>query len=352
MRYLIIMAVFTLALSSCRDYKKEEDGLEYYIISNGKGDLITDGDIIQFHASQYYRTGKVDSLLNPERAGISVFDAIDSNVIPRNYYRVFKQMRAGDSVIMRTLSDTLMLRGATSLPPFVKKGHYLLSKVKIVAVYKDKAAADSALKVERDLFMKKQMEGDKTQRDAEDKIINDYLNKYKITAQKTENGVYVQVIKPGIGALLDTSMIATIDYTGRLLENGKPFDSSTDTTINSHGGKPIKVVLNDDARFGISVIPGWREGLLALNKGAEAKLIVPSFMAYGQQGRLPQIPANAILIFDIKVIDAEPKETVRERLENEFRGKLENKDSLEKFKKMLESKLGKDAKVEITTPSH
>jgi FKBP-type peptidyl-prolyl cis-trans isomerase FkpA len=55
------------------------------------------------------------------------------------------------------------------------------------------------------------------------------------------------------------------------------------------------------------VIPGWDEGIALLNKGAKAKLLIPSPLAYGDRGMPgspanPEgIPANSVLIFDVEV---------------------------------------------------
>ncbi|MBU3677946.1 MAG: hypothetical protein FGM54_12305, partial [Chitinophagaceae bacterium] len=57
------------------------------------------------------------------------------------------------------------------------------------------------------------------------------------------------------------------------------------------------------------VIPGWDEGIALLNKGAKAKLIIPSTLAYGEQSMPGNknndkgIPANSSLVFDVEVID-------------------------------------------------
>jgi FKBP-type peptidyl-prolyl cis-trans isomerase len=53
------------------------------------------------------------------------------------------------------------------------------------------------------------------------------------------------------------------------------------------------------------VIPGWDEGLMLLKKGSKAKFIIPSPLAYGENGAGALIPANSILVFDVEVTDVQ-----------------------------------------------
>ena len=73
--------------------------------------------------------------------------------------------------------------------------------------------------------------------------------------------------------------------------DGKVFDSSVER------GEPIEF----PAGVG-QVIKGWDEGVALLSKGAKAKLLIPSPLAYGPQAR-PGLPANSVLIFDVELLE-------------------------------------------------
>ena len=52
------------------------------------------------------------------------------------------------------------------------------------------------------------------------------------------------------------------------------------------------------------VIRGWDEGITYFNKGSEGTLYIPSSLGYGPSGAGGAIPPNAILIFEIQVLDS------------------------------------------------
>jgi len=86
-------------------------------------------------------------------------------------------------------------------------------------------------------------------------------------------------------------------YTGYLADsNGEPlmnkkFDSSVDRN------KPFAF------RVGIGmVIKGWDEAFLDMKVGEERRLIIPPQLGYGARSMGDKIPANATLIFDVKLI--------------------------------------------------
>ncbi len=106
----------------------------------------------------------------------------------------------------------------------------------------------------------------------------------------TASGLKYTDLVVGTGATPQKGQTVTVHYTGTLA-NGTKFDSSRDR------GTPA------DFRIGVgAVIPGWDEGLMSMKVGGKRKLVIPSALGYGPQGRPPTIPGNSTLIFDVELL--------------------------------------------------
>ncbi|MDE6137627.1 MAG: FKBP-type peptidyl-prolyl cis-trans isomerase [Muribaculaceae bacterium] len=107
--------------------------------------------------------------------------------------------------------------------------------------------------------------------------------------QTSESGLSYKIENAGDTAKITRRDVAQIKYTGRLVD-GTVFDSSDDARLSPAG-----------------VVPGFGEGLQMLGKGGKATLYIPGKLAYGVDGA-PRagIGPNAMLIFDIEVLDVNP----------------------------------------------
>jgi peptidylprolyl isomerase len=106
----------------------------------------------------------------------------------------------------------------------------------------------------------------------------------------TPSGLKYTDLVVGSGATPQRGQTVSVHYTGTL-ENGFKFDSSRDR------GKPA------DFRIGIGqVIKGWDEALMTMKVGGRRRLVIPSALGYGPQGRPPDIPGNSTLIFDVELM--------------------------------------------------
>ncbi|WP_111631966.1 FKBP-type peptidyl-prolyl cis-trans isomerase [Pedobacter cryoconitis] len=102
------------------------------------------------------------------------------------------------------------------------------------------------------------------------------------------SGLFYQIITPGSGtAKITTSTTVSVNYTGRFL-NGNVFDQSN--------GTPISFPLG-------GVIAGWQIGVPLIQPGGRIRLIMPSVLAYGNEGK-GSVQPNTVLDFTIDLLSA------------------------------------------------
>ena len=106
-------------------------------------------------------------------------------------------------------------------------------------------------------------------------------------ALRYPSGMIYKTLKPGTGASPKPTDVVRVHYHGTFID-GKVFDSSVQR------GQPAEFPLNQ-------VIPCWTEGVGHMKVGEKAKLVCPSEVAYGDQGR-PGIPPGATLVFEIELL--------------------------------------------------
>lgn len=118
-----------------------------------------------------------------------------------------------------------------------------------------------------------------------EKEITDYIAKNKLTAIKSDSGLYYIINEPGTGAAPTATSNVTVAYTG-YYTNGKVFDQSKPEGIS----------------FGLNqVIKGWTEGIPYFKTGGSGSLLIPSHLGYGSYN-YNGIPGGSVLIFDVKLI--------------------------------------------------
>lgn len=298
-----IAALAVLALSACKEsFKKGQNGLEYKIVGSGSGDKIKNGEFMQLAVCQIYNNGKADTVLSNTRTNNQgdMIDVLDSARIPPEYYAILSQMRKGDSMVVRILTDSAFKASPMGIPEPFKKGRYLFTTIKMVNIFKTGTEADSARVKSAEAAQKRMTEQVAETRKKEDKELVEYFKKNNITVNKSPLGTYVQVTQAGTGANADTSSFVVVNYTGKTMA-GKTFDSNTDPAFQHV--MPLYANLTNDRNAGGNVIEGWRDGFLLLNKGAKAKLYIPSELAYGPMGNGPDLGPNTILVFDVEVVD-------------------------------------------------
>lgn len=107
-------------------------------------------------------------------------------------------------------------------------------------------------------------------------------------------GTRVTDTRVGTGAVAEVGRPVAVHYTGWLYADGlkgNEFDSSRSR------GQPFVFTLGSG-----EVIRGWDEGVAGMRVGGRRTLIVPPEAGYGSAGSPPDIPPNAVLLFEVELV--------------------------------------------------
>jgi FKBP-type peptidyl-prolyl cis-trans isomerase FkpA len=308
MKQLFNAAVICIvALSACTTpFKKAKDGSEYKVISNKSGKKAEKGNFLEMNATAKYK----DSVLfNSIEDGMPQYGMYDTASFPSPYKEAFASLHAGDSVILKMSTDSILAKAQGQAPPFMKKGQFIYQTYTIANIYTKQEQADSArnthMAVAKAKATKKQLAAiekqlleNKPQIDKDSKVIEEYLAKNNLKATKAKWGTYIVTQTEGTGDKIGSANVASVNYTGKTLDSNKVFDSNTDPKFKHM--EPLDV--NMSQLGGIAL--GWIDAIAELKKGSKATIYMPSSLGYGKGGN-PQAGINpdAILVFDMNIVD-------------------------------------------------
>ncbi len=117
------------------------------------------------------------------------------------------------------------------------------------------------------------------------------LEKLSAGFEKTESGLRYKIIQQGDGKNAEKGKTVAVHYKGQLAD-GTVFDSSYKRN------KPLEFPVGMG-----HVISGWDEGILKLKVGDKARFVIPPNLGYGERGAGGVIPPNAILVFDVELME-------------------------------------------------
>ncbi|MBN2715404.1 MAG: FKBP-type peptidyl-prolyl cis-trans isomerase [Deltaproteobacteria bacterium] len=141
-----------------------------------------------------------------------------------------------------------------------------------------------------------QLERDKQEQrsDLHRKLAQAFLeeNRQKPDVVETQSGLQYRILKKGKGPSPGIDDSVVVHYRGFLL-TGEVIDSSYRR--------------ESPATFPVSrVIKGWTEALQLMKKGAKWEVFIPADLAYGERQVGQTIPAGALLVFEIELLDVLP----------------------------------------------
>ncbi|NHA05309.1 FKBP-type peptidylprolyl isomerase [Mucilaginibacter sp. HC2] len=297
-RKLMFLSLAAIGLASCNGgFKQGDGGLLYNIHTSKGGAKIKEGDFISLN--MVVKTDG-DSVLNSTyESGQPTRMAMPKPQAKGDVVAGIGLLGEGDSATFKIASDSIFKGGQQRPPGF--KSKYLVFVVKV-----EKVIAKGNLNEQ--VFRGRVMDYIKSQGDAlkaqEPAKIKKYIADHNLKVEKTASGLQYVITTPGTGAKPAVGDTAVVNYTGKMV-SGKVFD----TSIKAEATKakipvdpmrqfaPIRIPVGQG-----KVIPGWDEGLQLLNKGSKAIFIIPSDIAYKDQGIGPIGPYSP-LVFEMEMVD-------------------------------------------------
>lgn len=275
------------------NFQRTPKGIQYRIITHGTGAKIKLEDVITFQAVQ--KTEKDSVLFSSYAIGHPVKIQVKPSENIGDLMDLFPLLTINDSVMVRLPTDSVFAGHEDARPPFLPKGTNMLFILKIEKV---QSLTDAI--AERNATM------DKFRAD-ETAAANKYIDAHKLAVKTTPSGLKYVITHASVKRKVMPGDTLLVNYAGRTTDD-KLFDTSIETLAKASGlqqpGRnyaPLKVVVGQS-----QVIKGWDEGLLLLNEGSKAKFVIPSNLAYGEQGAGDDIKPFSTLIFDVEVVKAIP----------------------------------------------
>lgn len=134
--------------------------------------------------------------------------------------------------------------------------------------------------------------------------MTEYIEEVNITE---DGGIVKKMIARGEGGCPSKGEQVAVEYEGRL-EDGTVFDSS------KNHGQPLEISIGTG-----QVIQGWDQGIIAMELGEKADLVIQSNYGYGDRGSPPKIPGGATLIFTVQLLQiGDRKHGVKQLSEEEL----------------------------------
>jgi len=292
---LMILALAAAGLASCNGgFKKGSGGLLYEKHVDKGGPVITPGDFISVNLVA--KTDGDSVLFSTYEQGNPSLAVYQKPQTEGDVMSAFKYLAEGDSATIKVNIDSVYKK---KRPPI--KGKYVVYEVKVEKLIQKGKLTDTAfnnritayLKAKADVLAKQEPEKMKK-----------YIADHKLTMTTTASGLMYVVTLPGSSEKPVPGDTAVMNYavkfiSGKLLEtNIKDVAVKANKVTPGAQYKPIKLPMGTRG-----AILGLEEGLQYLGKGGKATYVIPSKLAYGEQGNPGGVPPYSPLVFDVELVD-------------------------------------------------
>jgi cyclophilin family peptidyl-prolyl cis-trans isomerase len=187
-----------------------------------------------------------------------------------------------------TLGDRSYLDGNYTLFGEVVQGMDVVNNIiqgdtiKTISIIRDGDEAknfvvnDASFKVLLEKQWSKVNSEEKKRNEKDEKFITDNYKGLILSS----TGLRYRILTPGSGSLPSENSEMTVSYTGRLI-NGSTFSGTNDGGKPAQNALPVEFLCNAGTA---TLVKGIKESLMEMKKGEKRLLIIPSDLAYGENG--------------------------------------------------------------------
>ncbi|MCK5822444.1 MAG: FKBP-type peptidyl-prolyl cis-trans isomerase [Bacteroidales bacterium] len=288
-KFFLITLVLTFFFTSCdyfskhTGFSKTETGIYYKLHIIGEevnpaksGNYVTvDLNYKTINDSSFFHEQRTFKITKPDYKG-----SIDE---------CFLMLSKGDSSTFIIDADNFFTKTLkTSLPQFIANNSQMKVDIKMNDI-----RTEEQYTTDKEEFLKWIEDFG----DYEKTILKRFIDEQKVDVEPTKSGLYFFTVKKGDGKKVKKGDLITIDYDGRFL-NGKFFDSTKKRQ------QPFDFVYGSE----LQVIPGLEEAIGMMEQGEKAVVIIPSSLAFGDNGSSTGIiPPFTSLIYEIEIINVKTK---------------------------------------------
>ncbi len=306
---LFILLAAGVALTACNSEKKGPGGSLYVIHKEGGSkEKIKEGDFIKI---DFIQKNDKDSII------YSSYDTEQPVIFPvkpkqhaGDMNDILVLLSEGDSVTFKLNIDTVAHYTNQPKPEQFKNDKYLSYTMKIHKVFAKKAnEADSTFdKRTNEYFQEDYKKNVELKKNTEDAKIKKYIADNNLKTTTTASGLQYVIEKQGSGEKAVLGDTAMVNYTGKFTNkkvNGKEniFESSVAEVAKKNlPPNPMKTYGPVPIPLGEGIAKGFVEAIQLIGKGGKIIAIMPSKLAYGENGGGPIGPYTP-LVFEIEVTD-------------------------------------------------
>lgn len=297
-RKLVFFVLAAIGLAGCNGgFKTAPGGMLYNIVDYKPGPSIQNGDF--FSVNLIVKNDADSVIYSSYEAGTPFMRIMQKSQQKGDIFQGLSLLSEGDSAVIKTNIDSLY----KAARPAGVKGKYQIFQIKVLKVIQKGKLDEKVFEGRVNDYYQKTMNAIKDKaKAAQPGKIKKYIADHNLKVTTTASGLMYQVTKMGTGDKPAVGDTVAVNYVGKFVDD-KVFDTNVKDAAKKANIQPMAPF--KPIRFPVGtqgMIKGWNEALLLFPKGTKVTMILPSDLAYGDNG-YQRIGPFTPLVFDIELVD-------------------------------------------------